>query len=106
MAQQGEDAGSRFCRGSAKFALFLTGEEEMLAELEKQRAEIVLDLNAMEIHGHFNAGDDVGAVKNAAVFLHVEKFDGKHVGGATQFLGGEKEGGGFALIFAPPVDNG
>jgi hypothetical protein len=78
----------------------------MLAEFEEDGAEVVFDLNAVEIHGNGEAGDKVSAVKNAATLLHVEKFDGEHVGGGGEFLGGEEKRRRFVLVFAPPADGG
>jgi hypothetical protein len=81
VTQKREDAGRRFCFSGAKLAFFLSGEKEMLAELEEERAQVVLDLDAMEIHGDVDAGDNVSAIENTAAVLHVEQLDGENVGG-------------------------
>lgn len=105
MAQESEGARGGFRSGVAELAFFLTVEEEILAQFEKQGAEIALDLDAMEIHGDGDVFYDVGARENTTVSLHVEEFDGEYISRAAKFFGGEAERGGFVLVLSPPVNH-
>jgi hypothetical protein len=100
-----ESAGSRFCGSGAEVLLVLMRKEKVLAQFQEQRAQVVFNLNAMEIEGHVDAGDNVGAKKDAMAALHVEKFDRKNVGGLTEFFRGKKKRRSFTLIMAPPVNS-
>ena len=50
----------------------------------------MLDLHAVKVHGDFQASNGIFAEKDAVVFLDVEAFDGKDIGGAAQFFSEEK----------------
>src|SRR5258708_31996725 len=59
----------------------------------------------MKIHGDFEVGDRVFAKENPVRLLNVQAFDGKDIGGSPQFLGEEKQGGGFLHLVRPPADH-
>src|SRR6266481_2225751 len=59
----------------------------------------------MKIHGDFEVGDRVFAKEDAVRFLNVQAFDGKDVGGSPQFLGEEKQRGGFLHLVRPPANH-
>ena len=52
-----------------------------LPQSKKLSAEIVLQLNAMPIHGDIQVGKYVFAVQDAMALTDVEHFNGKHVSG-------------------------
>ena len=81
------------------------GGDDGLAEAEPVGAEFALDLKAMEVKRDFEVSEKVGAVENAVLRLHVEKFNGEDVGGAVQFFAGEDERGVVAF-FNPPFRDG
>src|SRR5882762_1387222 len=59
----------------------------------------------MKIHGDFEVGDRVFAKENPVRFLNVQAFDGKDISGPPQFLGEEKQRGGFLHLVRPPTDH-
>src|SRR6267378_182182 len=59
----------------------------------------------MKIHGDFEVGDRVSAKEDAVRFLDVQAFYGKDISGPPQFLGEEKQRGGFLHLVRPPADH-
>jgi len=106
VTEQNEDAGAGVGGSSAESGFVFVSEEKVLAELEEDGAKVVFDLNAMEIHGDGDGGNDVSAEENAVVLLHVEEFNGENIGGGGELRGGEEKRRRFVLVFAPPLDGG
>jgi len=78
------------------------GGDDGLAETEPVGAEFALDLEAMEMEGDIEVGEEVRAVENAVAGFHVEEFDGEDVGGAVEFVAREDERWVVAF-FDPPL---
>src|SRR5579872_2043697 len=84
--------------------LVLAGLQQALAQQDELLAEFVLQLSAVKVHRDFEIGEHIVTKEHAMAKLHVEELDGENVGGALDFLAGEKQRG-VSLLASPPVDD-
>src|ERR1700732_1178073 len=68
-------------------------------------AKVVLDFDAMEVHGDCDAGDGIRAEEEFVILADVEEFDGENVGGLAQLFFGEELRRRLVELTGPPVDD-
>ena len=81
VAQQRQDSRKRFSQDGRQFLRIARRAQVVLPQLQQDRAQIMFDLHAMQIHGHFNFRDNVRTVEHSPAVLHVQNLDGKNIRG-------------------------
>jgi len=79
--------------------------DEVNAEFLQKRTKVVLDLNAVQIHGNFEAGDGIAPEEDFVILADVEQFDGEDVGGVAQLVRCEKLRRRLFEFAGPPVND-
>src|SRR5260221_13210096 len=72
MPQQHRNTGNRLRVDFAKLCFVIGRVQKMCAQFLQRGAQLVLQLNAMKIHGHFNAFDRIVAEKHAVVLADIQ----------------------------------
>src|SRR5579885_226377 len=102
MTQERAQAGRGTCADFLQVPRIRGVPQKMLPQFQKQRAKLVLHLDAMEIHRYLDAGEGTGAVKDAMIFAHDAKFDREDVRGLSHVVAVRKKRDSFALLLFPP----
>ena len=105
VAQENGHAGDGLGVNFAELRVVFGIMDEVNAEFLQQRAEVVFDFDAMEIHGDFEAGDRIGAKEDFVVLADVEQFNGEDVGGMAKFFESEELRRRLFELAGPPVDD-
>src|SRR5712692_6768491 len=74
----------------------------MLPQLQQNRSQVMCDLDAMQVHRHFDLRDDILSVEDPPSMLHIQDLDGKNVGGLPQLIPRKEKRRGLLLLHAPP----
>ena len=105
VAEKNRDAGDGFGVDFTELRFVFGIVDEMDAQFLQERAEVVLNFNAMEVHGDFEIGDRIGAEQDFMILADVQEFDGENVGGLAKLGKGEKLGRWFVKLAGPPMDD-
>jgi len=105
VAQQNGHAGDGLGVNFAELRVVFGIMDEVNAEFLQQRAEVVFDFDAMEIHGDFEACNGIGAKEDFVVLANVQQFDGENIGGMAEFFEREELRRRLFELAGPPVDD-
>jgi hypothetical protein len=105
VAQENGHAGDGLGVNFAELRVVFGIMDEVNAEFLQQRAEVVFDFDAMEIHGDFEACNGIGAKEDFVVLANVQQFDGENIGGMTEFFEREELRRRLFELAGPPVDD-
>jgi len=105
VAQQNGHAGDGLGVNFAELRVVFGIVNEMDAEFLQESAEVVLDFDAVEIQGDFEACDGIATKEDLVVLANVEQFDGEDVGGVAEFLECEELRRRLFELAGPPVDD-
>src|SRR5258708_4854386 len=102
MAQQRQHSGKRFSQNGRQFLRISRRAQIMLPQFQQDRAQVMLNLHAMQVHRHFNVRNDVRSVKDSPPALHIQNLDGEDIRGIPQLIFREEKRRGLFLLDAPP----
>src|ERR1700687_6089300 len=102
MAQQRQHSGKRFSQNGRQFLCISRRAQIMLPQFQQDRAQVMLNLHAMQVHRHFNVRNDVRSVKDSPPVLHIQNLDREDIRGIPQLIFREEKRRGLFLIDAPP----
>src|SRR5713101_66926 len=74
----------------------------MLSQLQQDHSQVMFDLDAMQVHRHFNFCDDILSVEHPPTVFHIQDLDGKNIGRLPQLIPRKEKRRGLLLLHAPP----
>ena len=74
----------------------------MLPQLQQDRSQVMFDLDAMQVHRHFNLRDDVRSVEHSPPVLHIQNLDREDIRGVPQLFLREEKRRRLFLLDTPP----
>ena len=74
--------------------------QKRLPQANDVSAQFPLDLQSVQGHGHFQAGQEIGTLQHPMARLHIQQLDGEYVGGISQLR--QRKDQGRRMAFAPP----
>src|SRR5260370_28515635 len=102
MAQQRQHSRKRFSQDRRQFFCVPRRAQIMLPQFQQNRAQVMLNLHAMQVHRHFNFRDDVRSVEHSPPVLHIQNLDREDIRGIPQLFFREEKRRRLFLLDEPP----